>query len=260
MEWYIPPLVALAGFLAGVINTLAGSGSIVILLLLPLLGLTPAEANGTNRVGVLTQTLVSTGTYMRTRINIPPSSKWQLIPAIFGGIAGAFISVEIPENIRSWLEGALMVPILIMILRDPKGWMDIKKDAVDRSRTVLSVVVFFLIGVYGGFLQAGVGIYLLVAFVMYTGYGVIQSNFLKVVITGAFTIPALFIFMSKGQVNWTYGLLISIGQSAGAYVATRFSVSRPDANTWIRRLLVVMVVVSIFRFSGLDMMIFRWLW
>lgn len=255
MEWYLYPLIIMAGFLAGVINTLAGSGSIVILLLLPFLGLTPAEANGTNRVGVMTQTLVSSVTFMRRKMTIPYSFRWQLFPAVAGGIAGAFISVEIPENIRSWMEAGLMVPILVMILRDPKGWMDAGSKGADRSRSLVSVVIFFLIGMYGGFLQAGVGIYLLVGFVMYTSYGVIQSNFLKVLITGAFTLPALLIFMANGQVNWTYGLLISIGQSAGAYAATLFAVSKPDAGAWIRRLLVAMVVISIFRFSGLDLMI-----
>jgi uncharacterized membrane protein YfcA len=258
MEWYLFPLIALAGFLAGFINTLAGSGSIVILLLLPILGLSPAVANGTNRIGVLAQTLVSSGTYLRNKIDIPKSFYWQLVPAIAGGIGGAFISVEIPEQLRKWLEASLMLPILLMIIRNPGGWLDIKPSQ-DRSTSLTAVIVFFLIGLYGGFLQAGVGIYLLVAFVMYTGYSISTSNFLKVVITGAFTLPALVIFMWNGQVNWTYGIIISVGQSIGAFVATRFAVGHPDANKWVKKLLAIMVVISIFRFSELDVLIFEYL-
>jgi len=257
MEWYLIPLVTTAGFLAGFINTLSGSGSIVILLLLPLLGVSPAIANGTNRVGVLAQTLVSTGTYFRGKVVIPPTFYWQLIPAVLGGISGAFISVEIPEQIRKWMEAILMIPILVMMIRNPSGWMDMSEQVKNRSGSFSALLVFFLIGVYGGFLQAGVGIYLLVAFIVYTGYNVTTSNFLKVLITGAFTLPALFIFMWHGQVNWTYGITIAIGQSLGAYVATRFAIGHPDANKWIKKLLVIMVIISIFRFSELDLMIFQ---
>jgi len=66
--WYLIPLTILAGFLAGIINTLAGSGSVVTLAMLSLLGLPSNIANGTNRIGVLFQSFIGFTTYKKMLI------------------------------------------------------------------------------------------------------------------------------------------------------------------------------------------------
>ena len=90
--------VIVAGFLAGFINTLAGSGSAITLPLLVFLGLPATVANGTNRIGVLFQTTMSTTTYHRAGVMPWRDANSLLVPAIIGGIVGAYIAVDLNEQ------------------------------------------------------------------------------------------------------------------------------------------------------------------
>lgn len=251
MEWYEPILIILAGFVAGIINTLAGSGSVVTISLLVFLGLDPKMANGTNRIGVLLQSITGARTFIRDKTILPSELGWQLWPSIAGAILGSFIASEIDDRLMGLIIGWLFVVILGLILMEPKQWLRTEAVIRNNSRSALSVLMFFGIGVYGGFIQAGVGIFLLSALVLYTGYTLNTSNAIKLLSVTAFTIPALAIFIWKGQVNWTYGLLMAVGQVAGAWLAARFAMHHKQANVWVRRLLIVVVIISIIKFLRL---------
>jgi uncharacterized membrane protein YfcA len=95
---------------------------------------------------------------------------------------------------------------------------------------------------YGGFLQAGVGIFLLAGLVLGIGYDLVRANAVKVLIILAFTISSLIVFMLNGQVLWGIGLLLAVGNSLGAWAAARIAVER-GAN-FVRWLLIVVVAVS----------------
>src|SRR4030095_13166706 len=87
-----------AGFMAGIINTLAGSGSLFTLPVLIFLGLSPHMANGTNRVGILPQTFVGAITlYRKGNIKIG-SDAYYIIPTVLGSVIGAYIALEITEQ------------------------------------------------------------------------------------------------------------------------------------------------------------------
>jgi uncharacterized membrane protein YfcA len=100
----------------------------------------------------------------------------------------------------------------------------------------------FFIGVYGGFLQAGVGIFLLVALVVNAGYDAVRGNAVKVFIVLAFTLVALIVFQANGQVQWGVGLLLAVGNMIGAWLATRFAVDK--GALWVRRFVIVVVLFS----------------
>lgn len=248
MEWYEPILIIAAGFLAGIINTLAGSGSVVTISLLVLLGLDPKMANGTNRIGVLLQSVVGAKTFISNKDIVPPTVNWQIIPSIAGAIIGTLIAVQINEALMSKVIGILFIVILFLILMKPGEWLRQHSIPKHNYRSPLSILIFFAIGIYGGFIQAGVGIFLLSALVLYAGYNLNTSNAVKLICVVAFTIPALAIFIWKGQVAWIYGILMSIGQMAGAYLAAKYAMNSRQANVWVRRLLIVVVLVSIVKF------------
>ena len=251
--WYTPILVILAGFLAGIINTVAGSGSLVTISLLVYLGVPSTMANGTNRIGVLLQTLIGAKTYMQegSGIELPKKIYWQIVPAILGAIIGSFIAVELNEQAMNLALLVLMILMLILVLLKPKAWLKEKSIVKNNSRSILSVSIYFLIGIHGGFIQAGVGIFLLSALVLYSGYTLPISNAAKLVIVGAFTIPALAIFIYKQQVLWEYGILLAVGQSLGAYVSARFALKNSNANIYIRWLLIIIILASIAKFGHL---------
>ncbi len=249
--WYVYILAMLAGVLAGVINTLAGSGSLVTLPMLLFLGLPANVANATNRVGVTVQNIVGIATFKQSGRLELKGGLWLTLPAMLGSIVGALIAVDLNERTMNTVIGVVMVVMLGLILFDPKRWLR-PKSVVKEGRPSIGVLaLFFLLGIYGGFIQAGVGVLLLTAMVMGIGYSLVDANAIKLMIVLGVTAVALVIFGASGQVNWAVGALMAAGQSLGAWLAARFASRHKDANLWVRRLLIVVVVVSILKLFGL---------
>jgi uncharacterized membrane protein YfcA len=234
-------VVPLAGFIAGFVNTLAGSGSLLTLPLLILLGLPANVANGTNRVGVLLQGVVAVATFRR-RGALDLTGSWKLLlPSLLGGIVGALLAVDLDELLLRRTIGVLMVVLLILMLLNPERW--IADHATRREpRWYVEVPLFFVIGIYGGFIQVSVGLFLLAGLVLGAGYNVIGANAMKNLIACVFTAAALIVFVLNDQVVWTLGLLLGAGQSLGAWVAARTAIKR--GAKFVRYTVIVIVALS----------------
>ncbi len=244
-------LAILAGAVAGVINTLAGSGSLVTLPMLVFLGLPANVANATNRVGVVFQNIVGIATFQRAGALETSGALWLTLPALPGALLGTWIATILDADQMETSIGVVMVLMLIVILIEPKKWLR-KESSVKPGRPGwLTLAIFFVIGIYGGFIQAGVGVFLLAAMVLIEGYSLTHANAIKLVIVLAFTLVALALFAASGQVNWGIGLLMAVGQSIGAWLAARFATRYENANLWVRRLLIAVVVIAIVRFFNL---------
>ncbi|MBC7315158.1 MAG: sulfite exporter TauE/SafE family protein, partial [Chloroflexi bacterium] len=113
------------------------------------------------------------------------------------------------------------------------------------------LVLFFFLGVYGGFIQAGIGIFLLAAMVLGCGYNLVDANGLKLILVLGFTIVAVAVFASGNQIRWEIGLLMAAGQSVGAWAAARFAARAKKANVYIRWLLIIVIVASIWKMFGI---------
>jgi uncharacterized membrane protein YfcA len=251
LAWYIYPLAILAGVVAGIINTLAGSGSAVTLPMLVFMGLSPSVANGTNRVGVIVQNIVGIYTFQQRGKLDSSGSVWFSVPAVLGAIIGARVAVNLDEQTMNYAIGVVMVIILALIILDPKQWLREQSEVAEGRPKLWLLIVFFVIGIYGGFIQAGVGVFLLTALVMGAGYALTHANAVKLVIVLAFSVAAILVFIANDQVNWWLGGLMAIGQSIGAWLAANFASSYPNANVWVRRLLIAVVIFSILKFFGI---------
>jgi len=217
--------VPIAGFVAGFINTLAGTGSLITLPVLILLGLPATVANGTNRLGVLMQNIVAVATF-RNRGALDIAGSWKLVlPAVVGSVLGARLAVDIDQQMMRNVIGVLMLVMLAIMMFKPERW--IAEHASPRApRLAVEVPLFFAIGVYGGFLQAGVGIFLLAALVLGAGFNLVGANAVKNLIVLAVTVVAIPVFVLHDQVQWTLGLLLGAGQAAGAWFAARIALKR----------------------------------
>jgi len=233
--------VPVAGFVAGFINTLAGTGSLITLPVLILLGLPATVANGTNRLGVLMQNIVAVTTF-RNRGALDITGSWKLVvPAVVGSVLGARLAVDIDQRMMRNVIGVLMLVMLGIMLLKPERW--IAEHASPRApRLSIEVPVFFAIGVYGGFLQAGVGIFLLAALVLGAGFNLVGANGVKNLIVLAVTVVAIPVFMLHDQVQWTLGLLLGTGQAVGAWVAARVAIKR--GAEFVRIFVIVTVLLS----------------
>jgi hypothetical protein len=242
LDWYLYLAVIAAGFGCGFINTLAGSGSLITLPLLIFLGLPANVANGTNRVGILLQNLVSVGSFQQKQMLDLRGGLLLTAPAVVGSVIGAQIAVNLDEELMRRTIGALMIVMLITMFVQPKKWREGRPDALQQRPSLLQLLIFFAIGIYGGFIQAGVGLFLLAGLVLNVGYDLVRANAIKVLIIFCFTLFALGIFLLNGQVWWGVGLLLALGNALGGWIAARVAIQRGAA--FVHWLLIVVVVVS----------------
>jgi uncharacterized membrane protein YfcA len=241
--------VPLVGFAAGFINTLAGSGSLLTLPILILLGLPANVANGTNRVGVVLQNIVAVATF-RQRGVLPLAGSWKLIlPSVVGAVIGAELAVDLDEALLRRTIGVLMLVLLVVMVLKQERW--IAEHAAPRApRLLVEVPLFFVIGVYGGFIQVSVGLFLMAGLVLGAGYNLVGANALKNLIVLVFSAAALVVFVLNDQVQWTLGLLLGAGQAVGAWVAAHFAVRRgAEFVRWA--VIVITVAAAIALFVGL---------
>lgn len=234
------------GFLAGIINTLAGNGSAITLPLLIFTGLDAGTANATNRVGVLVQSLTAVSSLRRTtrtRLLIKKSF-WYYIPTILGSALGAIIAVDINPDALKLIIGFLMIFLLFTLIFKPKKWL-IKTDPDKRKKTILQWVIFFAIGFYGGFIQMGIGIMILSSLVLLAKYSMRDANIIKLMVTLAMIIPAFTVFFFSGKILWIEGGSLAIGTSAGAWFAARHLLYHAKVAIIIRYVLMAVMIFAV---------------
>jgi hypothetical protein len=248
LAWYYYPLAIAAGFIAGFINTLAGSGSAVTLPLLTLMGLPIDVANGTNRVAIVMQNVVNTTGFHRRGLLDLRAALWLTAPAVIGSVGGAVVAGTIGRAHLESAIGVAMVIVLITLFVNPKGWLQGRPDAGRGRPGAAQLAAFFLVGVYGGFVQVGVGVFSLVALVLLSGFDLLRANAIKVFIILCFTIPALAVFVYYGQVRWDIGLVLAPGTMLGARVATNEAAKR--GTGFVRYLLIAVVSFAALKYLG----------
>ena len=145
------------GLVAGFINTTAGGGSTLTLPLLMFLGLPANVANGTNRIAILLQNVVGVNTFRKKKVLDLTTDYKLAIPAILGSIIGAFFAVEIDEETLRKVIAGLMVAMLFIVVLKPDAWVKERAELASAKPTILQYIIFFFLGIYGGFIQMGVG-------------------------------------------------------------------------------------------------------
>ena len=223
MEWYLYLAVVAVGIVAGIINTLAAGGSLLTLPVLMALGLPPNMANGTNRIAIFLQNVVGVRQFHREKVMDFPSGFKVGIPAAVGAIAGAFIAVNLNDEVMKLAIAGVMILVFFLILLKPNRWINSHETHPPIPYWV-QVIVFFFVGVYGGFIQAGVGFFLLTSLVLGSGFELVKANALKLLIILLYTPLALLIFFMNGDVNLWIGLVLAVGNMTGAWIGTKIAV------------------------------------
>jgi hypothetical protein len=241
MAWYHYVLIIGAGIVAGFINTLAGSGSLLTLPLLMFIGLPPVVANGTNRISIMLQSLVGSLGFRKQGVLDIKTGVRLGVPSVVGSIAGALIALVISSKMMEKAVGILLVVMFFIILFKPEVWLKGKSGSLP-TRPWVNLVVFFLIGVYGGFVQAGVGFFLLGGLVMGAGLDLVKANAIKNFLVFLYTPFALAVFMIGHQVDYKAGLILSVGSMAGAWLGSKSAVSW--GTVFIRYVLLLAVLIS----------------
>lgn len=235
-------IMAIAGILVGFINTLAGGGSIISLSLLMFFGLPANVANGTNRLAILFQGLSSLSVFRKSKMLDLHQGYWYFIPAILGSIIGAFIAVDLDKEVIRKAIGLVMLLMAFFVIKDPGIWLKDRPELRQKRSPRLMVVIFFIIGLYGGFVQVGVGYLLLAALVLGSGYDLVKANALKILVTFVYTPFAFAIFIWHNHVDWIYGLALAVGTFIGGWIAATLAIKKGAG--FVRWVLIAIILLT----------------
>jgi uncharacterized membrane protein YfcA len=247
--WLRVVWVLVAGLVAGYVNTMAGGGSFITLAALELAGLPAMTANGTNRIAIEIQSILGILGFKSKGM-----ADWKLslhfaIPALLGAILGAFVVIDLPEEVFHRVLGVALLLMLAVVIFNPKRLLREREVEMTPGRRLVGYVVLFLVGIYGGAIQAGVGFLLTFALVAVGGMGLVRTNSHKAFIVGLYTLAALAVFVVGGHVHLLYGILMGAGGGLGAWIASRLSVEKGEKV--VKPVLIVMLLVMAVRYLGL---------
>lgn len=232
-------LLVAVGLFAGTVNTVAGGGSLITLPALMLLGLSPAVANASNRVGVLLQSAVACRSL--TRNGWPPGLLPRAGVAGAGAALGAALALALDASTFRFVIAAVMVLMLAVLVFDPKRFL----EPAPPKHLSWVLLGFFVAGLYGGFLQAGVGILLLAVGTLLAGEDLAQANTTKNVLVFLFTLPALAVFAAQGAVDWAAGGWLALGSAIGGGLGARLV--KTKGARFVRWVLVASVLAGVLR-------------
>lgn len=241
INWNLLILIII-GFIAGIINTIAGGGSLLTLPMLIFMGLPPAIANGTNRIAILIQNFFSTAGFKSKGVQTFPFSIWMGVSALLGAIVGAYIgAIYFKGEIFNKILAVVMVLVVIYMIFKPKQLLQLGAERTKGKYFWLLIIAFFFIGIYGGFIQAGTGIFIILALNSVGRISLVKSNAIKAVVVILYTISSLLIYAYNDKINYSMGLTLAIGNSVGAWFASRYSVNKGDSL--VRWFLIIMVSI-----------------
>jgi hypothetical protein len=232
-------LLIVVGFIAGFINTIAGGGSLLTLPVLIFMGLPPSVANGTNRIGIIIQMLAGSAGFKSKGITTFPFSIYMGVSALVGSLIGAQIAVDIKGETFNKVLSFVMIAVVLIIVFKPKLKT---KELIERTtgkHLWISCLAFFIFGIYGGFINAGLGFILILFMHYFNRLSLVKSNATKAVIIIIYMSAALIVFILNDKVDWKMGLVMAIGTSLGGWFGSRFSVKKGDG--FIKMFLVVVV-------------------
>jgi len=241
--------IIVAGIFVGFINTLSGGGSVISLSLLLLLGLPANIANGTNRISIFFQTLSSVGSFTRQKMfdNLRPV--WLAIPATIGAILGAYLAVDVNTRVVEKAMALAMVIMVFFLFYKPDKWLKEQPEKLLKPLKWWQFLMFFVVGFYGGFIQVGVGYFLLMALIPGVGYDLVKANAVKNLIVFFYAIFALLVFILDGKVNYLYGCILSVGSMIGALIASYLAVKKGAG--FIRVVILLSVIMTILQITGM---------
>jgi|SRR5215203_4984281 len=231
-------VLALAGAVAGALNVIGGGGSFLILPLLLFAGLPATLANGTNRVGVLAQNLGGLAGFHR---HGKVDWKWSLAasaPAMIGAALGVWLALQLPNvAFKRSLSIAMLALTLWSVLKpaDPAG-----RRAIKSPWHPGVMIGFFVVGIYGGFIQAGVG-FIVLAVTSYAGLDLLRGNAAKLLTVMLITVLSLAVFAGSSQVDWPRGLALSVGTLAGSFYGVHLAVFK--GQEWLQRVVTATVIL-----------------
>ena len=240
-------ILVTTGICSGFISSMAAGGSLLTLPVLIFLGLDgPTVANGTNRVALVIQNAFGIASFRRKGISDFRYGILISVPTVCGVIIGTLLVIQLgtvdkSSIIFNRILASIMIIVLAITIFNPLKKLQSSKENLSSSRKVLAALIFFFLGIYIGFIQAGVGFMIIMTITTVNGFSLVRTNALKMFVVFFGTLIALLIFVIEGHVDWGLGLALAGGNSIGVSIGSHWAVAKGDKT--IRIILVCSILV-----------------
>jgi uncharacterized membrane protein YfcA len=249
-------LIGLAGFAAGAINALVGSGTLITFPTLVALGYPPVTATMSNAVGLVAGSVSGTWGYRAELAGQWDRLRWQIPASLAGAVLGAFLLLHLPEKVFTRVVPVLLVLALVLVVIGPRVQSWARRRAEDAGRSPehitparMAALVFatFAIGVYGGYFTAAQGILLVGVMGALLPESVQRMNAAKNLMTLVVNVVAAvgYSLVAFGRISWPVAGLIATGSLVGGFVGARYG-RRLSPNA-LRATIVVVGLIGLYR-------------
>lgn len=230
-------ILPFVGIITGIINVLAGGGSMINLPLMIFFGIPATVANGTNRLAVFCHTLSSVHSFHKKKVSFFKDSARFFLPGVIGAIIGSSFAVDIKDHTFERILGVVMICLSFVIIFDPLKKVYSKKE----PHPAILFILYILVGFYLGLIQVGVGFITIFILHGLVGYDLVKTNAIKMFLGFFFNLISLGFFIFHSKVDWQAGLILGISMAIGARIGTHLAVHKSDK--WIKAVLVTMILI-----------------
>ncbi|ORW60174.1 hypothetical protein AWC20_08900 [Mycobacterium parmense] len=249
-------LIALAGFGAGVINALVGSGTLITFPTLVALGYPPVTATMSNATGLVAGSVSGTWGYRAELSGQWARLRWQIPASLAGAVLGAYLLLHLPEKVFAEVVPVLLVLALALVVAGPaiQAWTGRRAEAAGRSpehvspaRMAVLVAGTFAVGVYGGYFTAAQGILLVGLMGALLPESVQRMNAAKNLMTLVVNVVAAIAYTTVAcdRISWPVAGLIAAGSLLGGFVGARYG--RRLSGNALRGVIVVVGLIGLYR-------------
>lgn len=229
MQEYVPYLLLIAlGFIAGFLNTIAGGGTLLTLPILIFMGLPAPLAQGTNRIAILLQTFTAVLGFKSKGVSTYPFSLYTGISALVGSTIGAYLALDFEGKPFNRMLAVVMLMVLVLTVFNPNKNKTNLTEKLTGMPLIISIIVFFFLGIYGGIINAGIGFLMLLVLPYVNGMNLLRSNATKVFVVFVYTLGAVVVFAINDKIDYGLAAVLSVGNVSGAWLGSRWSVKKDD--------------------------------
>jgi uncharacterized protein len=242
-----PEIIAVvaAGFGAGTINALIGSGTLITFPVLLAVGYPPVVANVSNNIGLVPGAVSSAWAYRRELEGSAPRLRRFAPATASGAVLGAILLLLLPAAAFKAIVPVLIAISLVLVVFQPRitHWIMERRSSHRPHGGPLLIAGIFATGVYGGYFGAGQGILLFGLLASSLGGDLRHINAIRAVLAGTANLVAAIVFLFIADIAWLPAALIAAGSTAGGLFGA--GVGRRLSDSWLRAIIVVVGLAAI---------------
>jgi uncharacterized protein len=226
-------LLAVAAFLAGVINSVAGGGTLLTFPALMSIGVPATIANATSTIALLPGSFAGAWGYRKELRAVKRFALLLLPVSLIGGIVGARLLVWYPDQFKVLVPWLILTAAVLFLIQPMVSQYRKKQEstaAVGTNVTVGVMAFQLLVAIYGGYFGAGIGILMLAALGFLHVGDIHHMNAVKTLLASSINLVSVIEFLREGLVWWKYASVMIVAAILGGYLGARVARKLPASS------------------------------